>query len=811
MKFKNKNVILSSKRGKNYEQQTYKLYKAKKLWVTALAGASMFAIAGIHQQAQADEVSSSQTATKSTDTGNTSESTAQQNQTAGSQGQGTASTDSQSAVTQGLNPQSTASQNSTSQSAGTQENTNNNSAAATSNSQRQGTSSESATQSQSQQEGSTAASNSNQSSQTKPTLDFREATDATSGTSQPVTNDNLSATVTKDNFLQWFKLNGSATYDADTNITTLTTDQNGFKGNITLNTRINANDAFELHGTINLGSKLQNGSGADGISIAFHHVHIGDIGTVGGGIIVLGLPTSSGYIFDTWTADTGDHSDGKGDSYVAGFHSDVDQQGMDGNFRYDGGFLDLDPSKYNIAGQSVPFTITYDGNGHMGLTYLGQTFSIPVTDFQDSLALSIGASTGAWNNTQTVSVDSFTFIPVQNNTVSRTVNYVDQNGNKIAASTVQSAIYRRQGTLVNNQPTYTDWQLVSGVNSNSFAPVTAPTIDGYTVENNQTTSFSSLIVDNDSGQLVYNVVYDKNSGQTTLNAQDSTIVAGPSAQWSPSQNFLSAVDQNGSGVDLSKIQVSGSVQTKIPGSYPITYTYTDTAGKTITKTVTVTVVPSKSSLQAKDSTIFVNTKWNPSDNVISATDENGNVVDLSQVQVADNVDTSTPGSYPVTYTYTDGTGNQHTETVTVTVTPSKGSVTAKDSTVVAGPNTQPVDLSKVTVSGNVDTNTPGSYQVTYTYTDGSGNVYTQTVTVTVAPNATSASNTNHDSSASIASNQGYAVGGPANATAQTTIVLPQTGHHQAKSTSQKGLEIGLISATFGLILLMKRNQKNGID
>nr|WP_256470367.1 bacterial Ig-like domain-containing protein [Fructobacillus americanaquae] len=166
---------------------------------------------------------------------------------------------------------------------------------------------------------------------------------------------------------------------------------------------------------------------------------------------------------------------------------------------------------------------------------------------------------------------------------------------------------------------------------------------------------------------------------------------------------------------------------------------------------------------------------------------------------------------------------------------------------VAGPNTkwtpgdnftgatdengQPVDLSKVTVSGNVDTQTPGSYPVTYTYTDGSGNVFTQTVTITVAANVAPASNANQDSSTGMTtnsasqlvnqdlrrnliggtSNQGYEAGSQVNATSQTTSVLPQTGRHQAKSTSQKALEIGLISATFGLILLMKRNKKNGID
>ncbi|KMK53844.1 Pesticidal crystal protein cry22Aa [Fructobacillus sp. EFB-N1] len=1128
------------------KKQTYKLYKAKKLWVTALVGVSMVAVEGALQQAQADDVSSSQTIEKTTDT---NESTSQQSQTASSQITNNQSTGSQSSVAQGLKPQSIAAQglNPTStnnqsvasQSASTQQTSvsasggqskqqtatsqeattaqnqsqaaNNTSSSTANNNQSQSTSTESgtqsqststssATQSQSQKTGSTTdtTSGSNQGSQsqaTEQTLDLREATDSTTintvllganltqGTTQSVTNDHLSVTVTKDNFLQWFKINGAATYDTNTNTAILTTNKDFVEGNITLNTKINANDAFVLNGKINLGNKLQGAQGGDGIGIAFHHGSVGQIGSVGGGISVMGLPTSTGFIFDTWTLNAGDHGDGKGDSYVSGFHSDVDQTGQDSNFRYDGGFLDLDPAKYNVAGQDIPFTVTYDGNGHMGLNYLGQTFTIPVTDFQDPLALSIGASTGIATNLQTVSVDSFTFDPAQNNTISRTINYVDKSGNKIASSTVQSAIYRRQGTLVNGQPTYTDWQLASGTNSNNFASVTAPTIAGYTMEGNQTNYFSPITVTNDSGQLVYNVVYDKILGQTTLNVQDSTIVAGPTAQWSASQNFLSAVDQNGSAVDLSKVQVSGSVKTTDPGIYPITYTYTDTSGKTVTKTANVTVVQEKSSLVAKSSTIFVNSKWNTSDNVVSATDENGNVLDLSKVQVSGSVDTSTPGVYPLTYSYTDASGNPYsqpvtvtvinnqsaltvkdstifvndswkpadnvtaakdeygnpvdiskisvsgdvdtsklgvypvtysytdgqgksfnvvanvtvednqtqlqaknstliaglkttwqpsdnlqtgidadgkplsidqvqvsgsvnpqkpgtyqvtysytdqqrhyhstpatitvlasqgsinaadstivagptaqwsakdnfltatdehgnsvdfsqvqtsgtvdaktpgvypitytytdsqgtpfTKTINVTVVASKGGVAAKDTTLIAGPNTkwtpadnfsgatdatgQPVDFSKVTVTGNVDTTKPGTYPITYSYTDGSGNVYTQKVTVTVSGDDTSTSNTNQGSGTTTSSNRhvtnqdsgtntanvvpsqvnvsDYLV----NATPKTPSVLPQTGKHQTRSNNLEALAIGMISATFGLILLMKRNKKNGID
>ncbi|GAP04368.1 immunoglobulin-like domain-containing protein [Fructobacillus tropaeoli] len=235
-------------------------------------------------------------------------------------------------------------------------------------------------------------------------------------------------------------------------------------------------------------------------------------------------------------------------------------------------------------------------------------------------------------------------------------------------------------------------------------------------------------------------------------------------------------------------------------------------------------------------------------------------MDLSKVTVDGKVDPTTPGTYPVTYSYTDAQGNKRSQTATITVVASKDSITIKGGDLIAGPSTkwtpadsfsgatdangQPIDLTKITVTGHVDTTKPGTYPVTYSYTDGSGNIYTQTVTVTVTSGNDTTSNTNQgpkttpsssgqsttQDSGTTPSNSGQSttqksetsstIDSPSqvntsdslvNATTKATSVLPQTGNHQEKSTGQKALEIGLISATFGLILLKKRNKKNGID
>lgn len=707
------------------EKETYKLYKAKKMWVTALAGFSLLAMAGAKQEVHADTVTNSQTSQLG------SSASTNQGQQSGS---ATSSTTSGSASAQGsqsVTPVESANQVSQPSSRLTQ-----------SNSQANQLGAENSTASTSQ---STSSSRSDNPAKVE---------DTSTPNNNSVINDQLSVTVTKENFLQWFKLGGNTTYDADTNTAVLTTDSQMVEGNITLKTKINANDAFLLNGTINLGSKVRDNQGADGIGIAFHHGTQGQIGFLGGGLSVKGLPTSSGFVFDTWVYNAGDHNNpiqgGSGMPYLSGFHSDIDQTNSDKPFRYDGGFVNIDSSKENVSNVNVPFTLRYDGNGHMSMEYLGQTITIPVTDYQDPLALSIGASTGSVTNLQAVSVDSFTFDPAQKNTASRTIAYVDQNGNEIAPATVQSATYRRQGTLVNGQPTYTDWQLVSDPNSNDFSVVTAPTIEGYTVQSGQTTTFGGMTVNEDSGQIVEHVIYTKNPAQATLNLQDSTVVAGPTASWSTAQSFLSAVNANGHQADLTQMTVTGRVDTTTPGTYPVTYSYKDSNGQTITKSVNVHVVPTKSSLQTQSSTIWAGSQWQAINNLVSATDADGNPLESKDIQVTGSVDTKTPGIYHITYSYTDASGKAYNQPVTVTVLADQSSVAAKDSSVFIGEPWSAansfvsatdeyghsVPLNQVTVTGNVDVNAVGTYPVTYQYTDGQGKTVTAPATVTVKKNQT---------------------------------------------------------------------------
>jgi len=187
------------------------------------------------------------------------------------------------------------------------------------------------------------------------------------------------------------------------------------------------------------------------------------------------------------------------------------------------------------------------------------------------------------------------------------------------------------------------------------------------------------------------------------------------------------------------VTVSGAVDTSTIGSYTITYTATDASGNVGTATRTVNVV---------DTTAPVITVTSGTDTVEQGstwTDAGATADGDETVSVSGAVDTSTIGSYTITYTAEDAYGNVGTATRTVTVNPD---TTAPVITVTSGTDTVEQGSTwtdagatadgdeTVSVSGTVDTSTIGSYTITYTATDASGNVGTATRTVTVNPDTT---------------------------------------------------------------------------
>ncbi|WP_338352265.1 bacterial Ig-like domain-containing protein, partial [Fructobacillus tropaeoli] len=555
----------------------------------------------------------------------------------------------------------------------------------------------------------------------------------------------------------------------------------------------------------------------------------------------------------------------------------------------------VDLSKVTVDGSVDPTTpgtypVTYSYTDAQGNPY-SQKITVTVVSSKDSITMK-DSTLIAGPNTRWTPADNFSGATDANGqpidlskitvtghvdttkpgTYPVTYSYTDETGNHYS-KTVTVTVNSSKGSL-----TAKDSTLIAGPDT-KWTP--ADNFSGATDENGQPVDLSKVTVDGTvdttkPGSYPITYTYTDGEGNThsqkvtvtvnpskgSLTAKDSTLIAGPDTKWTPADNFSGATDENGQPVDLSKVTVDGKVDPTTPGTYPVTYSYTDAQGNKQSQTATITVVASKDSITIKGGNLIAgpSTKWTPADSFSGATDANGQPIDLTKITVTGHVDTTKPGTYPVTYSYTDETGNHYSKTVTITVTQSKGGITTKDSHITVAPNTnwspadgfsgatdengQPVGFSKIKVTGQVDTTKPGTYPVTYSYTDGSGNIYTQTVTVTVTSGNDTTSNTNQGSkttpsssgqsttqgSEKTPSNSGQSttqksetsstIATPSqvntsdslvNATPKTTSVLPQTGKHQTRSMDLEALEIGMISATFGLILLMKRNKKNGID
>lgn len=135
-------------------------------------------------------------------------------------------------------------------------------------------------------------------------------------------------------------------------------------------------------------------------------------------------------------------------------------------------------------------------------------------------------------------------------------------------------------------------------------------------------------------------------------------------------------------------------------------------------------VVDKTSINVKDSTLYVGDTWNAKDNFISATNASGRNVDFSNVKVAGTVDTSQVGTFVVSYTY----GGKTTK-AQVTVKNNQSTLNVKDSSLNIGDvwnaednfisatdkEGREVKFSEIRVEGEVDTSKVETYEVVYDY------------------------------------------------------------------------------------------------
>ncbi|MDM8282867.1 lectin-like domain-containing protein, partial [Lactobacillus gallinarum] len=297
--------------------------------------------------------------------------------------------------------------------------------------------------------------------------------------------------VTKDNFLDYFSLNGSATYDPNTGTVTITPNDNNQVGNFSLKSKIDMNSSFTLTGRVNLGDKTSDQGGADGIGFAFHNGNTTDVGNAGGNLGIGGLQNAIGFKLDTWHNDyfipkatvtgaqvSSTDSNGFGWSQDPEFYTQFGDPyfypqfgafvttdskeitAIDGN-PYQRWWATTDMSSvqklssYDLDGEFHNFVVSYDGGSRLlTINYTEATRNVltwvkKVDRSYQAMAMIISASTGGAKNLQQFKITRFDF--KQAATVN--VKYVDTKGNQIA----QGEVTYPNGANVNG--TYTTEQL----------------------------------------------------------------------------------------------------------------------------------------------------------------------------------------------------------------------------------------------------------------------------------------------------------------------------------------------------------------
>ena len=280
-----------------------------------------------------------------------------------------------------------------------------------------------------------------------------------------------------------------------------------------------------------------------------------------------------------------------------------------------------------------------------------------------------------------------------------------------------------------------------------------PTRAGYTF-----TGWSPAVEEKVTKSITYNATWVMNwipiNAAPVIHATDKTITVGDT--FDPMAD-VTAEDAEDGNLTSKIIVEKNDVKTDVAGQYEVTYKVTDSHGATRTKTIIVTVNPKMEVLNeapvihATDKTITVGDTFDPMAGVTATDAEDGNLTTKIVVEKND-VKTDVAGKYEVTYKVTDNQGATRRKTIIVTVNPKMEVLNeapvihATDKTITVGDTFDPMAgvtatdtedgnlTTKIEVKKNdVDTTTPGKYEVTYKVTDNQGASFTKSITVTVNP------------------------------------------------------------------------------
>ena len=191
----------------------------------------------------------------------------------------------------------------------------------------------------------------------------------------------------------------------------------------------------------------------------------------------------------------------------------------------------------------------------------------------------------------------------------------------------------------------------------------------YDENRNETVIFADELGNTSEVQISVDNI-DKTNPVIELTEKNVVICEGD--EFDPMDLVVSVTDGQ---TDLSQSLViieEPEIDTDKIGTYVITYQVEDAAGNVTKEIVTLTVNPKMAEINAipvitaNDQTIKVNDTFDVLANVSATDKEDGDLTNNIKV-IANDVDTTKPGIYHVTYQVSDSTGGTSTKTITVTV------------------------------------------------------------------------------------------------------------------------------------------------
>lgn len=268
-------------------------------------------------------------------------------------------------------------------------------------------------------------------------------------------------------------------------------------------------------------------------------------------------------------------------------------------------------------------------------------------------------------------------------------------------------------------------------------------IGGY-----QTTKYGDTWVSDISSNMIH--FYESTPNHApVIHAEDKTIEVGD--KFNP-MTGVTATDKEDGNITKDIKVIENTVDTSKAGKYKVVYAVTDSNGATSTEDITVTVklkdltLNNIPEIHAENKTIKVGDKFNPLDGVTAIDEEDGNITKDIKV-IKNTVDTSEVGIYKVTYKITDSKGASTTKSILVTVRSNDKPliIGADDTSIKEGTLFDPMDgvaaidtedgniTKHIKVGGYVNTNKPGTYELTYKVNDKDGNTDTVKRTIIVNP------------------------------------------------------------------------------